>query len=189
MWQPPVNNLQPSLDESGSTRPVKSHALHVWHTHSSLFSCSHANIRSLISHIPCASTVLVLLLKKTSRAGLTIASAVSGHVAKLQSVHGVHYLRFRSDRGCRMAEQGIRIWNSIWIKIFPNQGRKGEEFHPKQPRFSPKVTDTHNIRTAPKIQWSDIKFHSMCFHRPTLAWMQFAVYWYVHNYIPCVRET
>jgi len=48
---------------------------------------------------PCASTVLVLLLKKTSTAGLTIASAVSGQVAKLQSVHGVHYLRFCSDRG------------------------------------------------------------------------------------------
>ena len=53
---------------------------------------------------PCASTVLVPLLKKTSMAGLTLASAVSGQVAKLQSVHGVHYLRFCSDKGCRTAE-------------------------------------------------------------------------------------
>jgi len=59
--------------------------------------------------IPCASTVLVPLLKKTSMAGLTLASAVSGQVAKLQSVHEVHYLRFCSDRGCRMSEEGIHI--------------------------------------------------------------------------------
>ena len=50
----------------------------------------------------CASIALVpSLTSETLMAGLTLASAVSDQVAKLQSVHGIHWVRPSSDRGCR----------------------------------------------------------------------------------------